>query len=147
MADYVCCMFGYALQGDPREDMMFIAFGGGSNGKSTVFNAVRKTFGGYAKSADAATFLADGGGCHAGGPREDLQRLRGACFIYVNEPDENGELREGSVKAMTGGDAIVARGINAKHSVEIEPTWTCSCRPTTSRSSRAATTASGVAWA
>lgn len=124
MVEYVTRMFGYALQGDPKEDMMFIAFGGGSNGKSTVFNAVRKTFGNYAKSADAATFLADGGGSSAGGPREDLQRLRGARFLYVNEPDENGELREGSVKAMTGGDAIVARGINAKHSIEIEPTWT-----------------------
>lgn len=124
MVDYVTRMFGYALQGDPKEDIMFIAFGGGSNGKSTVFNAVRKTFGSYAKSADAATFLADGGGANAGGPREDLQRLRGARFIYVNEPDENGELREGSVKAMTGGDAVVARGINAKHSIEIDPTWT-----------------------
>ena len=124
MVDYVTRMFGYALQGDPKEDMMFIAFGGGSNGKSTIFNAVRKTFGAYAKSADASTFLADGGGASAGGPREDLQRLRGARFLYVNEPDENGELREGSVKAMTGGDAVVARGINAKHSVEIEPTWT-----------------------
>ena len=124
MVEYVTRMFGYALQGDPKEDIMFIAFGGGSNGKSTVFNAVRKTFGSYAKSADASTFLADGGGANAGGPREDLQRLRGARFIYVNEPDENGELREGSVKAMTGGDAVVARGINAKHSIEIEPTWT-----------------------
>lgn len=124
MVEYVTRMFGYALQGDPKEDIMFIAYGGGSNGKSTVFNAVRQTFGAYAKAADATTFLADGGGANAGGPREDLQRLRGARFIYVNEPDENGELREGSVKAMTGGDAVVARGINAKHSVEIMPTWT-----------------------
>lgn len=124
MVEYVCRMFGYALQGDPKEDIMFIAFGSGSNGKSSVFNAVRKAFGGYARSAEASTFLADGNGNNAGGPREDLLRLRGARFIYVNEPDENGELREGAVKAMTGGDAIAARGINAKHSVEIEPTWT-----------------------
>ncbi len=124
MVEYVCRMFGYALQGDPKEDIMFIAFGGGSNGKSSVFNAVRKAFGGYARSADSSTFLSDGMGNNAGGPREDLLRLRGARFIYVNEPDEGGELREGAVKAMTGGDAIAARGINAKHSVEIEPTWT-----------------------
>jgi putative DNA primase/helicase len=41
----------------------------------------------------------------------------------VNEPDENGELREGSVKSMTGGDAITARGVYATASVEIKPTW------------------------
>ena len=124
MVEYVARTFGYALQGQPREDMMFIAFGNGANGKSTIFNAVRKVFGGYARSADAASFISDAMGGNAGGPREDLLRLRGARFVYVNEPDEGGELREGAVKAMTGGDAITARGIQAKHSIEIEPTWT-----------------------
>jgi putative DNA primase/helicase len=50
-------------------------------------------------------------------------RLRGSRFVYVNEPEENGELREGAVKAMTGGDSITARGVYAKASVEITPTW------------------------
>lgn len=124
MVEYVCRTFGYALQGNPKEDIMFIAFGNGANGKGTILNAVRKAFGGYSRSADASSFVSDGAGGSAGGPREDLLRLRGARFVYVSEPDENGELREGSVKAMTGGDAITARGINAKHSIEIEPTWT-----------------------
>lgn len=122
---YVLRTFGYALQGQPKEDMMFIAFGSGANGKGTILNTVRKAFGGYARAADASSFVAEASaGGSAGGPREDLLRLRGARYVYVSEPDENGELREGSVKSMTGGDAITARGINAKHSIEIEPTWT-----------------------
>jgi P4 family phage/plasmid primase-like protien len=52
-----------------------------------------------------------------------LLRLKGARFVYVNEPDENSELREGAVKAMTGGDALSARGVYAKSTVEFEPTW------------------------
>lgn len=123
MAEYLLTAFGYALCGKPVEDKLFIAFGDGSNGKSTVFNTVRKVFGGYAKSADAVSFIADGKSGGSGGPREDLIRLMGARFVYVNEPDENGELREGTVKSMTGGDAITARGMYAKTSAEIEPTW------------------------
>ncbi len=123
MVEYVMRTFGYALMGNPIEDIMFIAFGNGANGKSTIFNAVRMAFGGYARTADAASFVADGNKGSGGGPREDLVRLRGARFVYVNEPDENGELREGMVKTMTGGDTITARGIHAKNSVEITPTW------------------------
>lgn len=115
---------GYALTGQPKEDVMVIPFGNGSNGKSTILGAVRRVFGSYARSAEAGSFVSEAkGGGNAGGAREDLLRLQGARFVYVNEPDENAELREGSVKAMTGGDAITARGLFAKSSVEIEPTW------------------------
>ena len=124
MADYFLLTLGYTLMGKPKEDIMFIPFGNGANGKSTVLGAVRKAFGSYARSAEASSFVKDGvGGGNAGGPREDLVRLRGSRFVYVNEPDENGELREGAVKSMTGGDAITARGIHAKSSVEVEPSW------------------------
>lgn len=115
---------GYTLQGKPTDDLMFIPFGNGANGKSTILGAIRRVMGGYAKSADAGTFVTDSkGGGNAGGAREDLVRLMGARLVLVNEPDENGELREGSVKSMTGGDAIAARGLYSKASVEIMPSW------------------------
>jgi len=124
LVDYVLNAFGYAAMGDPTQDVMFIPFGNGSNGKSTVLGMVRKAFGTYARAADAGTFVSDSGSANAGGPREDLVRLRGSRFVYVNEPDENSELREGTVKSMTGGDEITARTLYAKSSVEITPTWT-----------------------
>lgn len=124
MASYFKLTLGYALTGNPKEDVMFIPFGNGANGKSTVLGVVRRTFGSYARSAEASSFVKDGPGAgNAGGAREDLVRLRGARFVYVNEPDENGELREGAVKSMTGGDAITARGVFAKSSVEVVPSW------------------------
>lgn len=117
-------LVGYAAMGQPNQDVMVIPHGNGSNGKSTVLGTIRSAFGGYAKAAEAGTFVSDAkGGGNAGAAREDLVRLKGARFVYVNEPDENSELREGSVKAMTGGDAITARGVYGKESVEFLPSW------------------------
>lgn len=123
--DYLQRLIGYAACGNPIEDVMAIPFGGGSNGKSTVFGAVLDAFGSYGASADPMTFVSDGKGAGggAGGAREDLVRLRGVRFLYVNEPDENSELREGSVKSMAGGDKITARGLYSKMTMEIVPTW------------------------
>ena len=122
--DYLQRLIGYAATGNPTEDVMAIPFGNGANGKSTIFGAIREAFGSYGAAADPATFVTDGkGGGSAGGAREDLVRLRGVRFLYVNEPDDGGELREGSVKSMAGGDAITARGLYSKASVEFMPTW------------------------
>lgn len=124
MVKFFKVLMGYTLMGQPKLDFMVIPFGNGSNGKSTVLGAVRSVFGDYARSAEASSFVSDGKSTpNAGGAREDLLRLRGARFVYVNEPDDNSELREGSVKAMTGGDEITARGVYSKETVEITPTW------------------------
>lgn len=122
--DFFQRLIGYSACGDPTQDVMVIPYGNGSNGKSTVLGTIRQVFGGYAKAAEASSFVSDGrGGANAGGAREDLLRLKGARFVYANEPDENSELREGAVKSMTGGDAITARGLYSKHTMEILPTW------------------------
>ena len=123
LIEYFLRLLGYSIIGDPTEDIMVIAHGNGSNGKSTVFGAIRNVLGSYAKSADAATFVSDTKSAGGGGPREDLLRLHGARFVYVNEPDENGELREGMVKSLSGGDSITARGLFARSSVEFEASF------------------------
>jgi len=119
-------LMGYCLTGRPDQDVLVIAYGSGSNGKSTVFGALREVFGDYGLQANASTFIGDAKSytANAGGPREDLVRLKGRRFVTVTEPDEGGVLREGTVKAMSGGDPIVARVPNAKASIEFMPTWT-----------------------
>ncbi|PQV51850.1 phage/plasmid primase, P4 family [Paraburkholderia sp. BL21I4N1] len=117
-------LVGYALLARPKEDVLVIPYGSGSNGKSTVLGAIRDALGQHAKSASSETFLSSGqhGGA-AGGPREDILRLRGARFVYISEPDEGSELREGLIKSMTGGDPMPARGVHGKTTVEVTPTW------------------------
>ncbi len=117
-------LIGYALLAQPTEDILAIPYGMGSNGKSTVLGAVRQALGRHARMASADTFLSSGAaGGNAGGAREDVLRLRGARFVYVSEPDEGSELREGLIKSMTGGEVMPARGLYSKTTVEVLPTW------------------------
>lgn len=115
---------GYCLLGKPDEDILAIPYGTGSNGKSTILGAIRDVLGDYARTARSETFLTAGGAQNnAGAPREDILRLRGARFVYITEPEEGSELREGFIKSMTGGEAMAARGLYARSTVEIVPTW------------------------
>lgn len=123
MVDFLQVLAGYILAGNPKEDIMVMPYGSGSNGKGTQWNAIRKTLGDYAKSAQPESFMESVAGSGGGGAREDLLRLRGARLVYVAEPEEGSELKEGLVKSMTGGDAITARGLYAKETVTFEPTW------------------------
>lgn len=117
-------LVGYSLLGKPDEDVLAIPYGSGSNGKSTVLGAIRDALGEHAKMASADTFLSSGAaGGNAGAAREDVLRLRGARFVYVSEPDEGSELREGLIKSMTGGEPLPARGLYSKITVEVAPTW------------------------
>ena len=113
---------GYAMLGRPDADKIVIPFGCGSNGKSTVMGTVRNAFGSHARYASAGTFMSNAPSAE-GGAREDILRLRGARLVYVSEPDENAELKEGLIKSMTGGEAMTARGLYAKSTIEVFPTW------------------------
>ena len=116
-------LMGYTMLGSPTEQLFVIPYGGGANGKSTIFGAISNVFGAHAKTADSSTLLGGAGG-NAGGPREDILRLRGSRFVYVSEPDDGGVLKEGLIKGMSGGEAMAARGAYAKTTIEVVPTWT-----------------------
>lgn len=125
MVEFFQRLVGYSLLGKPDEDLLILPYGTGSNGKSTIIGAIRDALGGHARTAPSETFLASGPGsaANAGGARPDIIRLRGARFVYVTEPDEGSELREGLVKSMTGGESIAARVMYSNAYVEIKPTW------------------------
>lgn len=116
-------LMGYTLLADPKEDIIVIPYGTGSNGKSTIFGAIRDALGGHAVTADNQTFMGNSGS-NAGAPRDDILRLRGRRFVYVTEPDEGKELREGLIKAMTGGEEMTARTAYSSTYVQFTPTWT-----------------------
>lgn len=117
-------LVGYSILAQPTEDVLVIPYGSGSNGKSTVLGAIREALGEHARMASSETFLSSGqNGGNAGSAREDVLRLRGARFVYVSEPDEGSELREGLIKSMTGGEPLPARGLYSKTTVEVVPTW------------------------
>ena len=123
MAKFFQRVIGYISLGHPKESIILIPYGSGNNGKSTIFKSIALALGDYAKTANADTFLGDGR-ANGGGAREDILRLRGSRFVYSTEPEEGKELKEGLIKAMTGGEALPARGLYSRHTIEVQPTWT-----------------------
>lgn len=103
---------GYCLTGSTREHKLFIFYGTGRNGKSTLINALRKVMGDYASSTPVATFMANPYGKDGGEASPDLARLPGARMVTAAEPQEGARLDESKVKEMTGGDPMTVRHLN-----------------------------------
>ncbi|TMH34905.1 MAG: hypothetical protein E6H66_08975 [Betaproteobacteria bacterium] len=96
---------GYSLTADTREQCLFINHGGGLNGKSTLIGTFRALAGEYGRDCAAETLLAR----RDDGIPNDVARLAGARFVSAIETEDGKRLAEAMVKAMTGGDRIVAR--------------------------------------
>jgi putative DNA primase/helicase len=106
LIDFVQRFFGYCLTGDVREQVLPIFWGGGSNGKSTLVNAVMHTLGGdYAIKANRDLFMAHKQDNHPA----QMARLSGKRLVVCVETAEGGRLDETLVKELTGGDPIPAR--------------------------------------
>lgn len=115
---------GYPLLGEPIEQKFFTLRGGGANGKSTLTNTVLKVFGSYGLITPSETLLGTSTNSNAGQTREDLLRLKGKRLVTVMEPDDDKPLKEGTIKALTGGEMIAARGLYAKQTVMFKPCFT-----------------------
>jgi len=96
---------GYALTGSIREQVAFMMYGTGANGKTTLLDVILALMGNYAQQSDFTTFLKR----HSDGPRNDLARLVGARFVSATEVESGRRLDEVVVKQVTGGDKIAAR--------------------------------------
>jgi putative DNA primase/helicase len=109
---------GYALTGDCREQCLFILHGTGANGKSTFIEIISELLGDYALRTPVETLLIKRGE----GIPNDVARLKGARLIHSVETESGKRLAEGLVKAMTGGDTLVARFLHAEF-FEFQPTF------------------------
>jgi putative DNA primase/helicase len=103
---------GYSLTGDTSEQVLFILFGTGANGKSTFINTILHMLGDYALQTATETLLTKN---HGTGIRNDVARLHGARFVAAVEAEQGSALAEALVKQLTGGDAVVARFLYGEH--------------------------------
>jgi len=102
---YVQRLVGYSMTGSTREQIMAIAYGTGSNGKTTLLGTLRGLLGNYAQEADADSFMER----RHEGIREDIADLDGARFVAASETADGKRLSEALVKKMTGGEMLRAR--------------------------------------
>ena len=99
---------GYSLTGSTREQVMFLMYGSGSNGKSTFAEEMAIVMGDYGKSIDSNLLMAQGTAQNTS-IQFSLAELIGARYLVTKETDEGSKLAEGTVKALTGSDQINAQ--------------------------------------
>lgn len=97
--------FGYGLSGSTREHMFFILHGKGANGKTTLLTTILYILGDYAQRTPVETLLLR----RTAGIPNDVARLKGSRFVSAMEVEQNRRLAESLVKALTGGDRLIAR--------------------------------------
>ncbi len=96
---------GYSLTGDVGEQCLFILYGGGANGKSTLIETISKMLDGYACKSEMSSFLEKKNESVS----NDIARLKGARFVSAVEAGRGKRLNEPLIKEITGGDTISAR--------------------------------------
>jgi putative DNA primase/helicase len=96
---------GYLLVDSNPEQLIFIHWGSGKNGKSTTFNAIQHVLGRYATSTSPETFMPRAKGAST----NDIARLHRRRVVFTSEPDAGSKLSESFFKTATGGDAMMAR--------------------------------------
>jgi putative DNA primase/helicase len=99
---------GISLTGDCGEQVIFILWGNGNNGKTTLMSLINKilVMGHYADNIPAESLMISK---YKDEKHNDLAKLPGIRFLTVSEGEEEGCLNESLIKQMTGGDPITCR--------------------------------------
>lgn len=103
---YIQKAVGYSMSASIREQVMFILFGNGRNGKSVFLDIISEIMGSYAMGMQASSLMVKQGG--SSGHNEDIARLNGARLVTSSEPNEGVRMDEGLIKQLTGGDKVSA---------------------------------------
>jgi P4 family phage/plasmid primase-like protien len=94
---------GGMVIGKVYSESMFIAYGDGANGKSTVFNTIFEVLGGYAGKIPAEALTT-----RAKNAKVDLAELLGKRFVLASETEEGQRLSTSMLKQIASVDEISA---------------------------------------
>lgn len=106
LIDYLQRAVGYSLSGSTEEQMMFILYGNGRNGKSVFLDIINELFGSYATNIQPQSIMVKQQSNNA---NPDIAKLNGARFVTTTEPSDGMRFDEGLIKQITGGDRVTAR--------------------------------------
>jgi putative DNA primase/helicase len=103
---YLQQALGYSMTGNTSEKAFFICYGISGTSKTTILDAVRKTFPEYSTTILVDTLMAKSGGLD-NNAQSDLADLRGARFAQTSETEPGQRLKEGQLKRLTQGTGII----------------------------------------
>ena len=102
---YIQKALGYSLTGNNKEQVIFIGYGTGSNGKSTMLRTLHKILGTFGHTAARTTFQAN----KYNDSTSDIAQLVSKRFVSWSETRMSASLDEEKIKAITGGENQRAR--------------------------------------
>jgi putative DNA primase/helicase len=100
LVDYLQRALGYSLTGCTIEKAVFVLFGRGDNGKSTMLTTFRQLIEEYSVLLQADTLMVRR---ESNNTQADLADLRGARFAQTSETEEGQRLAQGMLKRIAQG--------------------------------------------
>lgn len=97
---------GYSLSGHTSEQVLFVLYGNGRNGKSVFLDILNEIFGNYSTNIQPKAIMASKNQSDAS---PEIAKLDGARLVTTTEPNEGERFDEGLLKQLTGGDRVSAR--------------------------------------
>ncbi len=101
---------GYSLTGTTEEQCLFLCYGSGANGKSTLVGTLTSLLGDYGWNMPFSTIEQH----QRASIPNDMAALVGRRFVVASETNDGTRINEARVKALTGCDPITARFLHAE---------------------------------
>lgn len=110
---------GLALSGDVSEQVLWLHYGEGRNGKSTMLNVMTELMGSYAGPAPLDMLLVKNRNKEV---ETQFASLAGKRLVTAVEADSGVRFSEAATKLLTGGDTVQARRLY-ENPWALKPTW------------------------
>jgi putative DNA primase/helicase len=123
MIEYFQTAIGYSATGETREQCLFMIYGDGANGKSTLVDSISRVLVPYSYTMPFSTIEF----ASRSSISNDVAELVGKRFVVASETQENIRLNEGRIKSLTGDQTITARFLH-KNNFTFHPQakyWLC----------------------
>ena len=111
---YLMYYLASCLDGKPKDSMIFIITGNGSNGKSFLAELVKSVLGNYGKKMPLS-FLTDSRS-KASGADPSLMELKTARLAYYSESNKHEVLNTAKLKEITSQETLSGRGLYEEQS-------------------------------
>ena len=124
LVDFIWRLLGYGLIRE-RGDHVFSVWWGphGRNGKDTLIKLVTGVVGEMLSTdVPVEMFLQTAQTRNSSSPTPDVLQLKGACFGWINEAEDNQRFAMARLKKLTGGGQISARGLLDKKATQWKQT-------------------------
>lgn len=109
MAQYFIDILSLCLYGHKRFEELWVWTGKGSNGKSSMADLLKSTFGQYFATIDSTFFTRPS--AKSNEPTPELANKSAVRFLLSSEPESSEKLQIAKLKIFTGGDTITARNL------------------------------------